>query len=113
MSGSLISGPRFAGREVSERGIWEDPGAEGVGSESLGLALGLRGLSGGRRECWEFLTGSEGLRKSYWLRVQRGLGGGGGGGGGVFGWVPAATRDLGEVILGFVGILQIGFVGVI
>jgi hypothetical protein len=44
MSGSLISGPRFAGREVSERGIWEDPGAEGVGFEEPWTCAGIAGF---------------------------------------------------------------------
>jgi hypothetical protein len=31
MSGSPISGLRFAGREAFEGGIWEETGAEGTG----------------------------------------------------------------------------------
>jgi hypothetical protein len=48
MSGSPISGLRFAGREASEGGIWEDPGAEGMGFEDPWSAQGLQDLSGGR-----------------------------------------------------------------
>jgi hypothetical protein len=53
MSGSPISDLRFAGREVSERGIWEDPGVEGVGFEEpwtgakiLGFVRGSVGVLG-------------------------------------------------------------------
>jgi hypothetical protein len=44
MYGSPISVLSFAEREVSERGIWDDPRAEGVGFEDPWTGSGITGF---------------------------------------------------------------------
>jgi hypothetical protein len=67
----------------------------------------LMDLAGGRRGWWDFLGFSGGLRRSYWLRVWRGPEEG------FSGCLPATARDLGVIVLVFVRILRVFFVGFI